>query len=109
MDRHYQHYEKAETWLQPGGSLFTSFETEKLKEGLKFALQYTVQMSSPDNVLVTRAINVTTRYTVSLKLRKCTCNYFFATDILFLPTIATIYYLGRVTIFQIAAIFLIQV
>lgn len=37
MDRHYQRYEKAEEWLQRGGSLLTSFGMEKLKDGLKFA------------------------------------------------------------------------
>ena len=66
MDRYYQRYEKAETWLQPGGSLLTSFGMEKLKERLKFAQQYTVQISSPDDALVTMAINGARGYTVNL-------------------------------------------
>ena len=98
MDRHYQRYEKAEAWLLLGGSLLTSFETEKLKDGLKYARQYTVQISSPDDALVTRAINGARGYTVNLESRKCTCYCFFDTDIPCVHAIAVIYRLRKAPI-----------
>lgn len=98
MDRHYQRYEKAQSWLQPGGFLLTGFGIEKLKEGLKFARQYTVQISSPDDALVTRATNGARGYTVNLEARKCTCHHFFDTDIPCVHAIAVIYRLQKAPI-----------
>ncbi|PUU80756.1 hypothetical protein B9Z19DRAFT_1123107 [Tuber borchii] len=93
MDRHSQHYERAEAWLQPAGSLLISFGTEKLNDRLKFAPQYNFQISGPNDALVTRAINGARGYRVNSESRKCTCHYFFDNDIPFVHAIAVIYIL----------------
>jgi len=98
MSHYYERYEKAQAWLLPGGSLLNDFGTEKLKEAIKFACQYTIQVSSPDNALVTRAINGARAYTGNLESRKCTCRHFFDTDIPCVHGIAVIYGLGKAPI-----------
>ena len=98
MSRHYERYEKAQAWLLHGGSLLTDFGTEKLKEAIKFARQYTIQVSSTDDALVTRAINGARAYTVNLESRKFTCLHSFDTDIPCVHAIAIIYCLGKAPI-----------